>query len=513
LALIALPVYAAALPADEALLAAKSGERALKADPAKRKLRHRWINAAHRYERVAGRYPARAPEALLLAGQLLFELSQISRLDEDVDAAIADCQKLIDSHPKHPAADGAALLLGRIYFKRRAAPELARRVVTQALARHPQGARAEELQSLLAGLPEEPKRAKAPARRKAPEPALEKGRRPAQESPPRTGALLEAIARVGRGDPPREPARAPAEDRSGGAEGEANATLDGKGGEETGAGPLESDRPPETDRPPAAAGDASSRSASKRARAIGARARSGDATLAEQLGLKFRRVVIDPGHGGHDTGAIGRKGTREKDVALAISLRLRDLLVDEGLTVILTRNEDSFVRLEDRALLANSARGDLFISIHCNSAPKKRLRGIETYTLNTSGNRYSIRLAARENASSDRGVSDLQYILADLATKANTEESSRLAARVQQSLVSQLRARHRDVQDLGTKEALFYVLLGVRMPAILVETSFLSNPEEERRLASKAYQADVAKAIAAAIHEFLGSRQQVAKVN
>ena len=171
------------------------------------------------------------------------------------------------------------------------------------------------------------------------------------------------------------------------------------------------------------------------------------------------------------------------------------------------------MRLEDRATLANSARGDLFISIHCNSAPKKKLRGIETYTLNTSGNRYSIRLAARENASSERGVSDLQYILADLATKANTEESSRLAARVQQSLVSQLRARHRDVQDLGTKEALFYVLLGVRMPAILVETSFLSNPEEERRLSSKAYQGDIAKAIAAAIHEFLGSRQQVAKVN
>jgi N-acetylmuramoyl-L-alanine amidase len=251
----------------------------------------------------------------------------------------------------------------------------------------------------------------------------------------------------------------------------------------------------------------------KRARAIGARARSGDATLAEQLGLKFRRVVIDPGHGGHDTGAIGRKGTREKDVALAISLRLRRLLANEGLEVILTRSGDSFVRLEDRAMIANQARGDLFISIHCNSAPKKKLRGIETYTLNTSGNRYSIRLAARENASSERGVSDLQYILADLATKANTEESSRLAARVQQSLISQLRARHSDVQDLGTKEALFYVLLGVRMPAILVETSFLSNPEEERRLSSKAYQGDIAKAIAAAIHEFLGSRQQVAKVN
>jgi len=143
----------------------------------------------------------------------------------------------------------------------------------------------------------------------------------------------------------------------------------------------------------------------------------------------------------------------------------------------------------------------------------RRLRGIETYTLNTSSDRYSIRLAARENASSDRAVSDLQYILADLATKANTEESSRLAARVQQSLIGQLRAKQRHVMDLGTKEALFYVLLGVRMPAILVETSFLSHPEEERLLSSKAYQAEIASAIAGGVQDFLANRQRLAKVD
>src|SRR5216684_6988191 len=189
LALFALPVNAAAMPAEDAFVAAKGSARALKADPARRKLRHHWINAARRYEQVAGRYSqsARAPEALLLAAQLLFELSQISRLDEDVDAAIADCQKLIDAYPKHPSSDGAALLLGRIYSRRRGEHELARRVVTQALARHPRSARADELRSLLAELP----------RRKAPEPAPEKGRRRTQESAPRTGALLEAIARVG----------------------------------------------------------------------------------------------------------------------------------------------------------------------------------------------------------------------------------------------------------------------------------------------------------------------------
>jgi N-acetylmuramoyl-L-alanine amidase len=236
-------------------------------------------------------------------------------------------------------------------------------------------------------------------------------------------------------------------------------------------------------------------------------------TLAEQLGLKVRRVVLDPGHGGHDSGAVGKKGTTEKEVALQLSKKVSELLKAEGLEVILTREEDQFVRLEDRAKAANEARGDLFISLHCNSTAKSSVRGIETYTLNTSSNRYSIRLAARENASSERGISDLQFILADLATKANTEESSRLAERVQASLVRHLSSKYSGVKDLGNKEALFYVLLGVRMPAILVETSFLSNLEDEQRLADPAYQEEMAKAIAAGVQEFLDNRDRIARVD
>ncbi|HYO71625.1 MAG TPA: N-acetylmuramoyl-L-alanine amidase, partial [Archangium sp.] len=234
-------------------------------------------------------------------------------------------------------------------------------------------------------------------------------------------------------------------------------------------------------------------------------------TLAEQLGLKVRRVVIDAGHGGHDTGAIGRKGTQEKDVTLAIAQKLARELRDRGLEVMLTREGDRYLKLEERARMANEMRGDLFISIHCNSAPTSKLRGIETYTLNTSADRYSIRLAARENASSEKGISDLQFILADLATKANTEESTRLATRVQKNLVSHLSSSYKGVRDLGTKEALFYVLLGTKMPAILVETSFLSHAEEESRLASDKYQEDVAQAIAHGVEDFLG-RRQLAKV-
>jgi len=253
--------------------------------------------------------------------------------------------------------------------------------------------------------------------------------------------------------------------------------------------------------------------AQARLKAVAKQSRRAELTLAEQLGLKVRRVVIDPGHGGHDTGAIGKGGTREKDVALSISLKLASQLRERGLEVVLTREDDRFIRLEDRAQFANTERGDLFISIHCNAAVSRKLRGIETYTLNTSADRYSIRLAARENASSEKGISDLQFILADLATKANTEESSRLADQVQRSLVSGLSAKYSDIKGLGHKEALFYVLLGVKMPAILVETAFLSNPEEEERLKSTRYQDDVATAIAQGVEEFLGDRRRVAKVD
>jgi len=239
---------------------------------------------------------------------------------------------------------------------------------------------------------------------------------------------------------------------------------------------------------------------------------SAELTLAEQLGLKVRRVVIDAGHGGHDTGAIGRKGTQEKDVTLAIARKLARELRTRGLEVMLTREDDHYLKLEERARLANELKGDLFISIHCNSAPTSKLRGVETYTLNTSADRYSIRLAARENASSEKGISDLQFILADLATKANTEESTRLATQVQKNLVSHLSSEYKGVKDLGTKEALFYVLLGTKMPAILVETAFLSHAEEEQRLASEKYQDDVAQAIAHGVDDFLGNRRKMAQV-
>ncbi len=455
LLLLALPAAAATESAEDAFQVARKSYRALKADPARRKLRHHWLAVAHRFEAVASRFPksGRAPEALFGAAELLKDLSRLSRLDEDLQAAISDYQRLCGAYPKHRLAGDSALALASIFLERTGQPEQARRVLKRALADHPKTARAPELKKLLASLPVE--QGKPSSRRRA---------------------LLEAIARTSS-VPPR-----------------------GAWAEETAAeaaGPEGRDTVVARDR----------------LRALGQSQKGADATLVQQLGLKVHRVVIDAGHGGRDTGAIGARHTREKDVALAIALALRERLTEAGLEVVLTREGDSFVGLEERAKRANEARGDLFLSIHCNSAAGRKLRGIETYTLNTSSDRYSIRLAARENSSSEKGISDLQYILADLATKANSDESSRLAARVQQGLVHQLQSRRRDVRDLGTKEALFYVLLGVRMPAVLVETSFLSNPEEEKLLSSPAYQQEIAKAIAAGVEDFLSDRQRVAKVN
>ena len=562
---MAVSASAGALPADEAYLAAKKSSAALKSDPERRKFRHHWQSAAHRFERVAREYPgsSEAPEALLCAAKLLEELSRISQQDEDLRAALADYQKLFDAYPKHPASDASALALGHLYFERRGEPDVARRMISAALARHPHSARAEELKALLVSLPHPPKAPPTKEQLTSNEPAPRgRARRPTETAAPRTRLLLEAIARASQRTAPattkRPPTVDPREARDGlpidalGVEGRASASIDRAHGESPKNEGDGLDSAAVQSGPPGSSADRRSEPAASSASVVSTgkklpRAESSGpppakiasrtpspklsnardfkrpgapdrrlgsgATSAEQLGSRVRRVVIDPGHGGHDTGAIGARKTREKDIALLISLKLRDRLTAEGFEVILTRQDDSFVRLEDRAKLANEGQGDLFVSVHCNSAPTKKLRGIETYTLNTSSDRYSTRLAARENASSERAISDLQYILADLSTKANTEQSSRLASSVQQSLIAHLRAKHRAVVDLGTKEALFYVLLGVRMPAILVETSFLSNPEEEQRLSSKGYQAEIAAAIAAGIEEFLGSGQRVAKVD
>ncbi len=509
--------------ADEAYQDAKGDYARLKGDQKRRALRHHWQNVAKKFEGVATRFPKseRAPEALFNSGELNNELSRFSARDEDREAAKRSYQKLIEGWPSHKLADDAAFSLARLLADREGDPTGARRVLESAVKSA--GDKKKDIQSMLAALPQDttPRPTKAPPPARAATPtrvAAAPVKAPERELPPATD-LAEAIrraikplqaARLAELPPAVQARRAPAlrpEGREAGEEEEAPVLEES---EPVVASLAEKLRDVRVGARLPGADDTETRSRFKQL----AKAEGGaELSLAQQLGLKVRRVIIDAGHGGHDTGAIGPKGTREKDVALSIAKKLALKLEEAGLEVVLTRDDDTYVKLEDRTRFANREKGDLFISVHCNAAPSKTLRGIETYTLNTSSNRYSIRLAARENSTTERGVGDLQYILADLATKANTGESAHLAERVQRSLVRNLSGSYKGVKDLGTKEALFFVLLGAKMPSILVETSFLSNPEEEERLADEKYQQGVADSISEAVGGFLEERNKVAQVD
>jgi N-acetylmuramoyl-L-alanine amidase len=535
---LSVPAWGTQSSADEAYQLAKNEYQKLKQDQKRRGLRHHWLNVGKRFDAIATKHPKtdRAPEALFMSGQLFADLSRLSQNSDDLSAAERSWRKLIDTWPKHKLADDAALGLARLLADRRNDSKGARKILERSI--DVAADKKQEMRKLLASLPVpvEPKKEKpgkpremaraAPLMKARPPPVevdTQANDEPAETAKPRVSALAEALRRLSE-EPPSQPTNA--------ADTEESAPL--AQGRRTPVAPrpvpvepapVESDAAIEPSDATAIAAlqetlrdvrvgarkpDPAARS---RFAALAQKHQADELSLAQQLGLKVRRVIIDAGHGGHDTGAIGPTGLREKDVALSVVLKLKDKLEALGLEVVLTRNDDTFVALDQRTRIANKEHGDLFISIHCNAAASRTLRGVETYTLNTSSNRYSVRLAARENATTERGINDLQYILADLATKTNTGESQRLAASVQRSLVLGLSKDYRGVRDLGTKEALFVVLLGAKMPSILVETSFLSNPEEEQRLASDVYQWSLATSIAEAVESFLDARNKLSQVD
>ncbi|MBF0100952.1 MAG: N-acetylmuramoyl-L-alanine amidase [Desulfobacterales bacterium] len=228
-------------------------------------------------------------------------------------------------------------------------------------------------------------------------------------------------------------------------------------------------------------------------------------TLAKQLALGVKRIVIDPGHGGKDVGAIGFiKGIYEKHITLAIAKELAVWIKEQlNCEVILTRQDDRYLSLEERTAIANTANADLFISIHTNAVNDVRAYGIETYFLNLATDKDSISVAARENATSTKTISDLQAILNDLLQNTKINESSRLAGFVQNTMCQSLEKKYRKINNKGVKQAPFYVLIGAEMPAILIETSFISNPQECKRLTERAYQKDICQAISKGIKTYI----------
>jgi N-acetylmuramoyl-L-alanine amidase len=223
---------------------------------------------------------------------------------------------------------------------------------------------------------------------------------------------------------------------------------------------------------------------------------SGDRSLIRTLGLRIGKIVIDPGHGGHDTGTIGPNGLYEKDLVLDVSKRLGKLLEARlGADVVFTRRDDTFIPLETRTAIANQEQADLFVSVHANSSRDPDARGVETYYLNFTSSPDALEVAARENADSDKSIHELQDLVKKIALKEKIEESREFASDVQQSLHSGLAAKSPGERDRGVKKAPFVVLIGANMPSILAEISFISNPGDERRLRSPEYRQRIAESL------------------
>lgn len=223
---------------------------------------------------------------------------------------------------------------------------------------------------------------------------------------------------------------------------------------------------------------------------------SGTNSLIRTLGLKINRVVIDPGHGGHDEGTAGAKGLLEKDLVLDVALRVGKLVQERmNAEVIYTRTDDTFVPLEGRTALANEKKADLFLSIHANSSSIQRISGVETYYLNINGSKDAMDVASRENGATERSIFDLQDIIKKITLHDKSEESHEFAKRVQASLYSFNLKSFPASKDRGVKTAPFIVLIGANMPSILAEIGFVSNSREELLLKKPDYRQKLAEAL------------------
>ncbi len=239
--------------------------------------------------------------------------------------------------------------------------------------------------------------------------------------------------------------------------------------------------------------------------------RDGQSTLTRALGLKIGRIVIDAGHGGHDTGTIGPTGLMEKDLCLDVALRLGKIIEQRlpGADVVYTRSDDTFVPLEERTNIANQAKADLFISIHANSSRDHAARGIETYYLNLKGSAEAMEVAARENATAQEGVHDLQGLVMKIARTEKIDESKELAEDIQDSLAKRIQKSSKPVKNRGVRKAPFVVLIGADMPSILTEISFLSNPADEQMLKKPEQRQRVAEGLYQGVASYLESMNSV----
>jgi N-acetylmuramoyl-L-alanine amidase len=533
-----------ALDSETLLKEADDRRHALYRSPKKMKYRHNWINCISLYEKVYTRFPKsdEAPWGLYKAGRLYTKLYGYSGLEKDLDSAIESYRKLVTDYQEHSLADDAQYRIGEIFYDQKDSPSQAYVEFLKGEITFPKGDMLPKTQKMLNELAlvirdrEDKKNGeKAPS---------SKGLTLVQDirhwsTPNYTRVVIdldqpvEYSSHLLKKDPKLKKPRRLYLDLKGTRVGsEIESSIPIKDGllQRARAGQYASDKvrvvldiesisrhkifplydpfrivvdvrgdENEEDKNPVVV--------KKRTARKGIRLQKEpdqSVSLARQLGLNVKTIVIDPGHGGKDPGTFVKDGLMEKDIVLEIAKILAPRLEAQlGCKVILTRDEDFFLSLEKRTAFANVNKADLFISLHVNANDVRGVHGVETYFLNMATDKRAVMLAAAENATSEKNISDLQKILNDLMLNTKITESSKLAHEIQDGITGHMEKNRITVKDLGVKQAPFYVLIGAEMPAVLVEIGFITNPAEKRRLESKKYLANLADGIVGGIDDYI----------
>ena len=515
--------------------------------PTKMKYRHNWINSINAYESVYKRYPKsdQAPWSLYKVGGLYTKLYGYSGIEKDLDSAIETYRKLTKKYEKHSLADDAQYRIGEIYYKYKKSPTQAYVEFLKGDITYPTGdmrpktqKRLNELSLIIRDRENKKKNGgKIPSSKGL---ALVKDIRH-WSTPTYTRVVIDLeepvkySAHLLKGDPQnKKPRRLYLDLEKSRVGSEIESSIPIKDGllQRARAGQYSSQRvrvvldinnisrhkifplydpfrivvdvrgaekKGQTATSPTVVKKRSPRKGVRKQKNPDA-----SVSLARQLGLNVKTIVIDPGHGGKDPGTFAKGGLREKDIVLQFAKALKPKLEKRlGCEVILTRTRDVFLSLEKRTAFANMKKADLFISLHVNANEVKKVNGIETYFLNMATDKRAVMLAAAENATSEKNISDLQKILNELMLNTKITESSKLAHEVQSGITSHMNKTRRRVKNLGVKQAPFYVLIGAEMPAVLVEIGFITNPSERRRLANREYLRTLADGLALGIDGYI----------
>lgn len=557
----------AAADVEDAYLKAKTCAAEFKARPEKAAEHKAWERCGALLEDVAKKHPSsdRAPQALFSAGRLHIEAWRKFRTEGDVKEAIRIFNDLVRDYPQSTLADDALFLIGKLRHNPLKEDDRAKTAFAYIVENYPEGDMAAKAKAELKALGKAspsvaegaPEAAEAGGEEKgaiaaAPPPSVEKTVPPPAAdgamAGPRLHAILQAIdVTAGEGEtaialwlsrraaytmeyiaaglrtksPPKldlvlsytDPGASLAKEIAVGSPELAKIRM--KRSLLSGGVSLSFELGPET----AYTVSSKGRQITVRFKRGGGKASPPPAAPPEPKGQQQKKrsvhaaqgavpfvIVIDPGHGGSDTGAIGKNGTLEKDVTLALSKRLaRELVATGDFKVFPTRSTDRTLSLEDRNAIAVRKKADLFVSIHANASTNRKMSGIETYYLNSASDAAAAKLARRENRSARKKLSDVEHILSTMLQNYDAAQSQVLAADVQKSLMTRMGKRYKGVQNRKVRSALFYVLVGAKCPAILVEASFLSNPLEEKRLRQEAYQKDLATSIAGGVRRYMNS--------